>query len=106
MAMRKCWNCGNVADHESDVAPGVCCRKCGSQDTRLIRRKDTLHHGRITVGDFLTPLSADLECDSIPEAMIEAQRRARECPGTAIAVWEEDEPVRVYLRGYELAPMY
>lgn len=60
--------------------------------------------GRITVGDFLDPRPTDLECRSIPEAMIEAQRRARECPGTAVAVWEEDEPVRVYLRGYELIP--
>lgn len=31
---RKCWTCGNVAMHADDVAPDVCCAKCGSQDTR------------------------------------------------------------------------
>lgn len=105
MSIRKCWNCGDVAEHESDVTPGVCCRRCGSKDTRLIRRSSTLRVGRITVGDFLDPRPADLVCDSVPEAMIEAERRAAASPGTAIAVWEDDEPVRVYLRGFELLPM-
>lgn len=104
--MRRCWECGNIAEHASDIASGVCCGKCGSQDTRLIRRQETLHLGSITVGEFLNPTSADLECDSIPEAMIEAQARARREPGTAIAVWEEDELVRVYLRGFELMPVF
>jgi DNA-directed RNA polymerase subunit RPC12/RpoP len=35
---RKCWSCGNVAMHEDDVTPGVLCKKCGSQDTRLLER--------------------------------------------------------------------
>jgi len=34
---RKCWACGNVAMHTDDVAPDVCCQKCGSQDTRLTK---------------------------------------------------------------------
>ncbi len=34
---RKCWDCGNVAMHESDITHGVLCSKCGSQDTRLVR---------------------------------------------------------------------
>lgn len=34
---RKCHDCGNVAWHEDNVTPYVNCRKCGSQDTRLIR---------------------------------------------------------------------
>lgn len=38
MAKRLCWNCGNVADHSSDVTPGVCCQLCGSQDTRLLKQ--------------------------------------------------------------------
>ena len=33
---RKCHDCGNVADHEDNITPWVCCKKCGSQDTRLL----------------------------------------------------------------------
>lgn len=31
---RTCHDCGNVAEHESNVAPEVFCRLCGSPDTR------------------------------------------------------------------------
>lgn len=34
---RKCWNCGNVHLHCSDVVPGVLCPECGSQDTRRVK---------------------------------------------------------------------
>lgn len=34
---RKCWNCGNVAEHADNITPDVCCQKCGSQDTRLVK---------------------------------------------------------------------
>ena len=34
---RKCWDCGNVAIHESSITPGVLCKKCDSQDTRRKR---------------------------------------------------------------------
>lgn len=37
---RKCWNCGNVAEHEDNVTPYVLCSICGSQDTRLVRDKE------------------------------------------------------------------
>lgn len=37
MAKRRCWECGNVAYHSEQIAPYVCCRKCGSQDTRLVK---------------------------------------------------------------------
>jgi len=36
---RKCWDCGNVADHEGNITPHVNCKKCGSQDTRLVKPK-------------------------------------------------------------------
>ncbi len=36
---RKCWQCGNIAMHEDNIVPHVNCKKCGSQDTRLIREK-------------------------------------------------------------------
>lgn len=35
---RKCWDCGNVAIHESRIVPGVLCSKCGSQDTRATKK--------------------------------------------------------------------
>jgi len=34
---RRCRDCGRVAYHADNVTPHVCCAKCGSQDTRLIR---------------------------------------------------------------------
>ena len=34
---RRCRDCGNVAYHADNITPYVLCRKCGSQDTRLIR---------------------------------------------------------------------
>lgn len=34
---RKCWDCGNVAEHADSVVPHVLCMKCGSQDTRRVR---------------------------------------------------------------------
>ena len=40
---RKCWECGNVADHEDNITPWVNCKKCGSQDTRLVKEKKPLH---------------------------------------------------------------
>jgi len=38
--MRKCHDCGSIAEHESDIRPGVLCKKCGSQDTRKIKTPD------------------------------------------------------------------
>lgn len=35
---RKCWDCGNIAEHESDITPGVLCKRCGSQDTRRTKK--------------------------------------------------------------------
>ncbi len=34
---RECRDCGNVAYHCLQYAPFVCCRKCGSQDTRITK---------------------------------------------------------------------
>ena len=39
---RKCWTCGNIADHLDDITPHVCCSKCGSQDTRLLKTQPVL----------------------------------------------------------------
>lgn len=37
---RKCWECGNVAQHADNVTPEVLCKKCGSQDTRATKRRE------------------------------------------------------------------
>lgn len=39
MALHKriCWDCKNTADHLDNIVPEVFCKKCGSQDTRLIK---------------------------------------------------------------------
>lgn len=34
---RKCWDCGNIAEHLDNITPEVLCKICGSQDTRLIK---------------------------------------------------------------------
>ena len=36
---RKCWGCGKIQIHQDSVTPGVLCRFCGSQDTRLMKDK-------------------------------------------------------------------
>ena len=36
---RKCWDCGKTQIHHEDITPGVLCRFCGSQDTRLMRKE-------------------------------------------------------------------
>ena len=36
---RKCWNCGKSQIHRDSVTPGVLCRFCGSQDTRLLEKE-------------------------------------------------------------------
>ena len=36
---RKCWNCGRKQIHREAVTPGVLCRFCGSQDTRLLKKE-------------------------------------------------------------------
>ena len=36
---RKCWACKKVQIHRSDNTPGVLCRFCGSQDTRLLKEE-------------------------------------------------------------------
>ena len=35
---RRCWDCGDVAEHSDSVTPWVLCGKCGSQDTRRTER--------------------------------------------------------------------
>lgn len=37
LSKRRCRDCGRVGYHADTVTPHVCCAKCGSQDTRLIR---------------------------------------------------------------------
>lgn len=36
---RKCWGCGKKQIHREAVTPGVLCRFCGSQDTRLLKQE-------------------------------------------------------------------
>ena len=36
---RRCHACGRVAYHAANITPYVCCAKCDSQDTRLIRSR-------------------------------------------------------------------
>jgi DNA-directed RNA polymerase subunit RPC12/RpoP len=37
---RRCWDCGNTAEHEDNIVPHVLCTKCGSQDTRVVRKPE------------------------------------------------------------------
>lgn len=36
---RKCWGCGKTQVHRESITPGVLCRFCGSQDTRLLKEE-------------------------------------------------------------------
>ena len=60
----------------------------------------------ITVGDFLNPRPADSVYVDESKARQDAQERSSKDPNRAIAVWEEDELLVVYLRGYELVPIH
>jgi len=35
---RRCWDCGNLAEHKYPIMPWVLCAKCGSLDTRRVKR--------------------------------------------------------------------
>ena len=36
---RCCRDCGKISLHKDNIAPEVCCKRCRSQDTNLIRLK-------------------------------------------------------------------
>jgi Zn finger protein HypA/HybF involved in hydrogenase expression len=36
---RRCWDCGAEGYHTSTITPAVLCHRCGSQDTRAIKRQ-------------------------------------------------------------------
>ena len=39
---RKCWNCGNVAEHERAYGDAVRCKRYGSMDTRRIKSPEPI----------------------------------------------------------------
>lgn len=59
---RKCWDCGNVATHESSITPGVLCKQCGSQDTRRVKAKTKHRHSQFysKLADLLEEYDVDL----------------------------------------------
>jgi len=42
---RRCHDCGAINRHLDSVAPEVCCKKCGSQDTRKMKNEPPLWIG-------------------------------------------------------------
>ena len=42
---RRCWDCGAINKHSDNVAPEVCCKRCGSQDTRKMKNEPPLWIG-------------------------------------------------------------
>lgn len=60
---RKCWDCGNVADHEDNVTPAVLCNKCGSQDTRATKVKESRCRSEV-IADYIGTTIDDIldEC--------------------------------------------
>lgn len=51
MHIRRCWGCGNIAEHADNVVPEVLCKKCGSRDTRF-QRPVTPAEDAPTIGDL------------------------------------------------------
>lgn len=39
---RRCRDCGAINLHSDNIAPEVCCKRCGSQDTRLMKNEPPL----------------------------------------------------------------
>jgi DNA-directed RNA polymerase subunit RPC12/RpoP len=60
---RKCWDCGNIAEHEDSVVPHVLCKKCGSQDTRLTRKKVANNDGLESVAAQIAVAIAGISRD-------------------------------------------
>jgi hypothetical protein len=50
---RKCYECGAVAEHFDNVAPEVCCKTCGSQNTNRVSKPPV----RLTRQQVCTALS-------------------------------------------------
>lgn len=42
---RRCWSCGAINLHSDNIAPEVCCKRCRSQDTRLMKNEPPLWAG-------------------------------------------------------------
>jgi DNA-directed RNA polymerase subunit RPC12/RpoP len=64
--LRRCWDCGNIATHESSIAPGVLCKKCGSQDTRKVRVQQLPVPTRSSTETLIAAckeLAATVQCD-------------------------------------------
>lgn len=58
-----------------------------------------------SVGNFLDPHTRDPLYDDLGEALAEAKAKSDADDNDAVAVWEEDELLVVYLRGYKLRPV-
>jgi len=39
---RRCWECGAINLHADSITPEVCCKRCGSQDTRRMKSEPPL----------------------------------------------------------------
>jgi DNA-directed RNA polymerase subunit RPC12/RpoP len=81
--LRKCWDCGNVATHESIIKPGVLCKKCGSQDTRKVRVQPSPVPARSSTETLIAAcreLAATVQCDDgvANEALREIAERLEE----------------------------
>ncbi len=68
--IRKCWNCGNTHEHESDVYPGVLCPECGSWDTRLVRKPEPANPPpkRDHIADAIASISRENNHFGLPSA--------------------------------------
>ena len=65
---RRCWDCGNVAQHADSITPHVLCKECKSQDTRKIEAKPCPFCGKdaeITAHHFEGKKFADVGCSDI-----------------------------------------
>lgn len=58
---RKCWDCGNVAEHEDNIVPHVLCKKCGSQDTRQTHAANS----KLIHGTSLDSVRIDAPCGNL-----------------------------------------
>ena len=58
-----------------------------------------------SVGNFLDPRPSDPLYDDLAEALADAKAKSDADDNDAAAVWQEDELLVVYLRGYVLKPV-
>lgn len=96
---RRCWGCGNVAEHSDSITPWVLCGKCGSQDTRRVPERDW------TCGRYFDPQPEEKLRPLMELNAIDKAKQMSDCyHNEVIAVWDgKDDTHWLFINGEQFA---